>query len=107
LNLDGVVTIADFIELASHFNQSGPNITWQEGDINFDHWVSVADFIDLAANFNASYSGEILPISSQDQRMLAEFGEAHAAGSVPEPTGMVGVMLAVIAVGRRRRSCGN
>src|SRR5213075_178585 len=37
VNLDGQTTIADFIDLASHFNQPG---TWQEGDVNYDGQVT-------------------------------------------------------------------
>src|SRR4029453_1339914 len=62
LNLDGAVTISDFIDLASHFNGTGG---WQEGDLNGDGTVSISDFIDLASNFNSTYAGDILPISSQ------------------------------------------
>ena len=43
LNLDGVVTISDFIDLASNFNQLG--VTWQEGDINYDGAVTISDLI--------------------------------------------------------------
>ena len=41
LNLDGSVTISDFIDLASHFNMG----TWQQGDLNYDGNVSISDFI--------------------------------------------------------------
>jgi hypothetical protein len=102
VNLDGSVTISDFIDLASHFNQSG-NATWQEGDLNYDRNVTIADFIDLASNFGSSYTGEIMPISAADAAILADFAEEHGA-SVPEP-GMCG--LAMMSVGlicqRRRR----
>jgi fibronectin-binding autotransporter adhesin len=101
LNLDGTVTIADFIDLASHFNQIG-TATWQEGDLNYDRNVTIADFIELASNFNASYTGETWPISDADARVLADFAEAQG---VPEP-GMA--LLAVGAFGwlgrRGRRS---
>jgi hypothetical protein len=99
LNLDGSVTISDFIDLASHFNQIG-TATWQEGDLNYDRNVTIADFIDLAANFNTSYGGDAWAISEADASMLANFAEAHG---VPEP----GVMLLTTGVlgwlGRRRR----
>ena len=95
LNLDGAVTIADFIALAAHFNQDG---TWQEGDVNYDGAVTIADFIALASNFNQSYSGQVLPIDPHDQLLLNEF----AAANVPEPlTHLLLVPLALVA--RRRR----
>jgi ELWxxDGT repeat protein len=58
LNLDNQVSIADFIQLASHFNQSPA--TWEDGDLNDDGAVTIADFIDLASNFGQS-SGEANP----------------------------------------------
>jgi autotransporter-associated beta strand protein len=96
LNLDGVVSISDFIDLAANFNAAG---TWQEGDLNGDMVVSISDFIDLASNFNTSYVGEVWPISPEDRAVLNSF----AAANVPEP----GVMLLAIgvaaALGKRRR----
>jgi len=73
VNLDGSVTIADFIDLASHFNGPG---TWQEGDVNGDGQVSIGDFIDLASNFNTSYSGLSWAIAPQEKAMLAEFASS-------------------------------
>jgi hypothetical protein len=101
LNLDGTVTIADFIDLASHFNTLG-TATWQEGDLNYDRNVTIADFIDLASNFGSSYTGEIMPISAADAAILADFAEEHGA-SVPE-TGMCGLaMMSVGLIWQRRR----
>jgi hypothetical protein len=101
LNLDGSVTISDFIDLASNFNGVG---TWQEGDLNYDGSVTISDFIDLAANFNSSYAGEVWPIGGEDRAAL----EGFAAANVPEP----GVILSVMGVGlmlkrktRARRPC--
>jgi autotransporter-associated beta strand protein len=103
LNLDGQVTISDFIDLASNFN--GTNRTWQEGDLNYDGSVTISDFIDLASNFNGSYSGEVFPISAPDQQTLANFASSIGV-AVPEPTSMslaVGLGTAVLATRRRRR----
>src|SRR5439155_25424952 len=83
LNLDGIVTIADFIDLASNFNLLG-TATWQEGDVNGDGDVSIADFIDLASNFNTSYAGDVLPISASDQQTLSNFA-ASLGAAVPGP----------------------
>jgi hypothetical protein len=47
LNFDGQVTIADFIDLASHFGQS--SASWGDGDIDRDALVSISDFIYLAS----------------------------------------------------------
>src|SRR5439155_13280427 len=45
LNLDGQVSISDFLQLASNFNASGK--TWEEGDVNYDGQVTIADFLAL------------------------------------------------------------
>ena len=104
LNLDGTVTIADFIGLASHFNNAGPNVTWQEGDINYDGAVTIADFITLASNFNQSYTGEVFAIDPADQQLLSSFAASVGATSaVPEP-GMLGLLgIAAALLPRRRR----
>ncbi len=106
LNLDGQVTISDFIDLASNFN--GVNKTWQEGDLNYDGSVTISDFIDLASNFNGSYSGSI---SSADVQVLASFAasigvDPSVIGSaVPEPSCILiaGVGASLLATRRRRR----
>jgi T5SS/PEP-CTERM-associated repeat protein len=102
LNLDGNVTIADFIALASNFNAAGEHITWQEGDLNYDHAVTIADFIDLAGNFNASYSGSAGLISDSDFAMLSSFAAAHGVTLVPEPAA-VGLLMTVGSLLLRRR----
>jgi probable HAF family extracellular repeat protein len=96
VNLDGQVSIADFLALASHFNSTG---TWQEGDLNYDGMITIADFIALASNFGTSYSGEAVAIGEGDVAMLADFAAAHG---VPEPTGVM-VMLAGVTLELRRR----
>ena len=100
LNLDGQVSISDFLDLASHFGSAGG---WQEGDLNYDGSITISDFLDLASNFGSTYSGEIFPINAEDQQKLASFA-ASIGASVPEP-GTMG-LIAVGAfglLGRRRR----
>lgn len=93
LNLDGTVTISDFIDLAAHFNQT--NATWQMGDVNYDGSVTISDFIDLASNFNQSVSGEAMPIGDEDRAMLDSF----AAANVPEP-GLLAILPLAFLRGR-------
>jgi hypothetical protein len=61
LNLDRQVSIADFLALAGHFNQSPA--TWGDGDINYDNTVTIADFLALAGNFGQTYSGSTTPVA--------------------------------------------
>src|SRR6185436_1977942 len=72
LNLDGKVTISDFIDLAANFNFDGP-ASWRSGDLNGDGVVTISDFIDLASNFNTNYAGDVFPISAEDQQALSSF----------------------------------
>ncbi|HEV8606106.1 MAG TPA: autotransporter-associated beta strand repeat-containing protein [Tepidisphaeraceae bacterium] len=110
LNLDGQVTISDFIDLASHFNGSG---TWQEGDLNYDGQITISDFIDLASNFNATYAGGSTPINPSDQLTLSNFASgigvdpAVIGSAVPEPSTLSLLTIGVCALlPRRRRNCG-
>src|SRR5438034_6950907 len=98
LNLDGTVTISDFIDLASHFNTVG-GATWQMGDVNYDGSVTISDFIDLASNFNQSVSGGAIPISDADAAMLSNF----AAANVPEPAGLALILSGLLLMRRRIR----
>ena len=93
VNLDGDVTISDFIDLASNFGAAG---TWQEGDLNYDGMISISDFIDLASNFNTSYAGEVWPISAEDRLTL----DAFAAANVPDPGALGLIALAGLSVAR-------
>jgi len=88
LNLDGTVSISDFIDLASHFGET--NATWRGGDVNYDRQVSIADFIDLAANFGAIYTGSAP-------------AEAHTL-AVPEPSMIVTGAIALGCACLRRRA---
>ncbi len=99
LNLDGVVTISDFIDLASHFNQLA-GMTWQEGDLNYDGSVTISDFIDLAANFNTTYG----PIVAGEGNwgVIEDFAESHGV-AVPEP-GVMGLAVGgALVLARRKR----
>jgi hypothetical protein len=101
LNLDGTVTIADFLALASHFGSPG---TWQDGDINYDGTVSIADFLELAGNFNSSYSGESWPISAEENALLSSFASSIGAAPIviPEPASLALLCSIAIALSRKR-----
>jgi len=53
-NLDGTVSIADWLILQNHFNQAG---TWFEGDFNGDGQVTVADYLIMQNNWGKDCSG--------------------------------------------------
>jgi hypothetical protein len=107
LNLDGQVTIADFIDLASNFNSTGA--TWQEGDLNYDGAVTIADFIDLASNFNSSYAGGLAGVDAGDRQLLASFASSLGVdpsiigSAVPEPATISLVAVGAIGLMSRRR----
>jgi len=111
LNLDGQVTISDFIDLASNFNTIG-TATWQEGDLNYDHNVTISDFIDLASNFNGSYVGGAGPVSADDLQTLSAFASSVGVdpsvigSAVPEPgtMGLLAIGAMGLMSGRRRRN---
>jgi len=96
VNLDGSVSIADFIDLATNFDTT--DATWDTGDLNFDGSVTIADFIDLAANFGRSYSGEIAPITMDEQKLLQDF-----AANVPEVNSIAFLAIGAVLIGSRRK----
>jgi autotransporter-associated beta strand protein len=98
LNLDGMVSISDFIDLASHFGETG-TATWADGDVNYDQIVSISDFIDLAANFGSVYSGESFAIAPAERTLLDSF----YAANVPEPQALGWLAAAALTFCRRRR----
>ncbi len=102
LNLDGTVSISDFIDLAAHFN-AARDVTWQMGDVNYDGSVTIADFIDLASNFGQSVSGIATPISEEDRLVLSAFAASAEASAVPEAGSVLMCLLAVGGAGMRRR----
>ena len=81
-NFDGRVDFPDFLALSSNFGQS--ERTWSQGDVDCNGAVQFADFLILSSNFGQS---------------------AGAAASVPEPQGMVQmlVLAGMILVVRRKR----
>lgn len=89
--LDGVVNLIDFNNLASNFGNN--NAVWRQGDFNYDMIVNLFDFNLLASNFGTS--------ASPDGPTPADW--AALASAVPEPGGALVLALAGAALVRRRR----
>ena len=80
-NLDGTVSIGDFIDVSQNFGAS--NATWRMGDFNGDGMVTISDLLDAISHFGATdilsgTGGVVLPSSA-----------ASSADAVPEP-GLIG-----------------
>ena len=82
-NFDGTVDFSDFLAQSANFGQS--ERTWSQGDADCNGAVQFADFLLLSANFGQTVGA--------------------TAASVPEPQGMVQVLLfaAMICVTARKR----
>jgi hypothetical protein len=85
-NLDGSISVADYSTLIGNFNQAG---SWQHGDFNGDGTVSVADYSMLIGTFGQAYT--VGPTSPG-----AGSGGGLSSGSVPEPTSIALVGLALL-----------
>ncbi|HEV8377301.1 MAG TPA: TIGR03790 family protein [Tepidisphaeraceae bacterium] len=93
-NLDGVVTIADIIDLSGNFGI--PDATWRQGDFNGDGLVTISDLIDAITNYGRSdltlLSGLISPASA-----------ASSVAAVPEPAGLGMIGFGAMTLLRRWR----
>jgi autotransporter-associated beta strand protein len=99
LNLDGTVTIADFLALAGNFNVTG-TATWDNGDLNRDASVTIADFLELAGNFGMAYDGGAV-VGVGELEQVAQFASVHGV-AVPE-AGMAGILVGAMGLMVRRR----
>ena len=83
LNRDGAVNFADFVTLSSNFGRS--ILDHSQGDANCDGVVDFSDFLVLAGNYGAA------PLPAAD-------------ASVPEPTGLMILGMAILFRRRGRRA---
>jgi hypothetical protein len=104
LNLDGSVSIADFLILSGNFGRT--DAYWGEGDLNYDRAVTIADFLALSANFNSTYSGDSFPISDDHAAILANFAAQIGSppAAVPEPSTVLPLLALSSLLLRRQRS---
>lgn len=92
--LDGTVDLTDLAQLAAHYGMPG---TWFDGDFNYDGIVDLSDLALMAANYGQTFGSEAVPSASFSEDMAIAFA------SVPEPTGVVGTLIGLVIVMRRRR----
>ncbi|HRK30674.1 MAG TPA: hypothetical protein PLD59_06300 [Tepidisphaeraceae bacterium] len=90
-NFDHTVNLDDFTALAASFGGAGK--WWADGDFNFDGSVNLDDFTALASNFG-------LTLPAQAPR----HDRAAAPASVPEPVGVLGVVLMSLLALRHRKA---
>jgi hypothetical protein len=97
--LGGEVNFDDLLLLAKHYN--GTNAVWRDGDFNYDAVVNFDDLLILAKNYNGTVAG---PVPGAPVGFDGDVAAAFAEAAVPEPGGLVGLVVGAIAVaGRRRR----
>jgi hypothetical protein len=97
--LDGGVDFNDLVKLAQSYNSSvgtSADGGWQEGDFTGDGVVDFSDLVKLAQNYNSSVVAGAPAVFEADL--------ARAFSSVPEPSGLLGVVGLGIGcfAGRRR-----
>jgi len=101
--LDGIVDGQDVAIIGTHFQKPSSG-QWCFGDFDYSGTCDGNDVAVLGTTF-----GKTSPALSPAQ-MTAEFGaaftsafEAGQAGAVPEPTGLIALLLPIAAMQRRRR----
>ena len=74
-NLDGVVTIQDFSNLAANFGQAGKR--WFLGDFNFSGTVDISDFSLLASNFGKTLANNYVEWQTIPQANFASISASQ------------------------------
>jgi len=93
-NLDGKVDVTDLGNLASSYG-AGSGAGWVQGDSNYDGKIDVTDLGNLASN----YGGQLASAPSAGAAVAMATAEVAA---VPEPSGLLVLVLGILAVRRRR-----
>jgi hypothetical protein len=99
-NMSGTTDILDFNLLATSFGK--PGMTWRDGDFDYNGTVDISDFNLLASNF-----GKTAPPSlAQAPQALRLASNGSAAVPLPAPVyvGAAGLILAVVAARKYRKS---
>jgi hypothetical protein len=88
-DLNGAVNFDDLLRLAANYNASGTK--WTTGDANYDGTTNFDDLLALAANYSQSLAASLAG------------NWALSQSAVPEPTALLAVVLAPIALRRTER----
>lgn len=96
-DVNGRVEFADLVALAQNYNAASPR-SWQTGDFNGDGKVLFDDLVSLAQNYGAGTVPIVLDGFSAD--FAADW--ALAQSLVPEPTSVLALGAAALALCRRR-----
>lgn len=94
-NLDLAVNFDDLVRLAQHYNTAG---VWSDGDFDYDGTVDFDDLVGLAQNY-AGGPG-LAGASGFDSGFAADW--ALAQSLVPEPVGVLALILTPLVASRRR-----
>ena len=96
-NLSLTVDFDDLLALAKNYGATGKE--WYQGDFNYDGNVNFDDLLLLAKNYNGTLTGSAT--AALPANVAADFVLARSL--VPEPTMMLGGLLAGGLVARRRK----
>jgi len=83
LNLDHSVTISDFIDLLTNFNQAGE---WSAGDFNGDGLVTVSDIIDLVSNWGTESPSEAAQVANFAESMSLPASTLASSAAITDST---------------------
>jgi hypothetical protein len=102
-NYDGVVNFGDLLALAKNYNKSGAQ--WTQGNFNpgQDDVVNFGDLLTLAKNYNRAVGADIPVVPGASAAFEADVAAAFAAVPEPGTLGFVGLGVATLLGGRRRR----
>jgi hypothetical protein len=98
VNLSGTVDFADLLVLAQNFGLTGTQV-WTGGDFNFDGAVDFTDLLAMAQSYGVSTLADGT-LSTAAGNFDADW--ALARSTVPEPTTLLLVPAAIVAMRRRR-----
>ncbi|MEO6435421.1 MAG: hypothetical protein ABIP55_06620 [Tepidisphaeraceae bacterium] len=94
-NLDGKINIDDYGQIDFNVGSSGSVFGWYNGDFNYDGKINIDDYGII--DFNVTAQTGTFPTA----------GGIEGVAAIPEPAGVGVLLLAGLALGRRRRHGGS